>query len=216
MRRLVKHRSEHRAPNSQASPRHVHILRRPVAAQIIHSAHRIRRMHGIGDATACHGTQQIVRQVRRSFVWPPGHHRSVRYQQWNHQRVRVVNQPANRTQHDDFARAGIGTESHFSIEEGAFLTIFHIHVSLARVRCNGNHTAGMFTAGVVRDFQIMFQRCFIRGDQQCEHATQSRFTTLLVQFVDFRRNLTGFGVLHGNDHGILQRCPSRASISTAS
>ena len=50
---LVKHRSEHCAPNSQASPRHVHILRRPVAAQIIsriidHGS----QLHLLGDIDA--------------------------------------------------------------------------------------------------------------------------------------------------------------------
>ncbi len=30
---------------------------------------------------------------------------------------------ANRTQHDDFARAGVGTESHFRVEKGVRLTI---------------------------------------------------------------------------------------------
>ena len=47
----------------------------------------------------------------------------------------------------------------------------------------------MLSAGVVRHGKIMLQRRLIRGDQQCEHATQSRFATLLVQFVDLRLNV---------------------------
>ena len=35
----------------------------------------------------------------------------------------------------------------------------------------------------------------VGGDQQREHTAQGGLATLFVQFVDFRRNLTGFGVL---------------------
>ena len=175
-------------------------------------------MHRIRDTAARHRAQQVGGQVRRRLVRPPGHHRRVRHQQWNHQRIRVMHQTAERTQHDDLARAGVGAEPHFRVEERVRLTVIGIRASILRLnsgrwrspgrgargwRCSPLRDHAPATASFVEISSVSTRPKAASPRSSCSSSIFAEISRVSV-------------FLHGNDHGILQRCPSRASISTAS
>ena len=199
-------------------------------------------MQRIGDAASGHRPHQIPGWVRRRRGRPPRHYGRVRHEQWDDQRIRVVDQAAARAQDDDLSRAGVRAEPHLGVQVGAARVVrpigqvdgrivairAHLGGRFGRVRLaiggpgdgigvrhHGDHAARMLAAGRIRGLQRMLQIGVLGGDQQRQYAAGRRFAALLMQLFDLVRDFAGTGIRHVDDHGILQWRPSRASMSSA-
>ena len=153
----------------------------------------------------------------------------------------MIDQAVARAQNNNLAGTGIRAEAHLGVQIGVIrvgravrqvdcriiavgadlggdFTGVRLVVGFAAV-CgighNGDHAARMLAAGRIGHLKRVLQVGVVGGDQQRQYTAGRRFAALLVQLLDFVRNLAGASVRHIDDHGILQWRPSRSSISSA-
>ena len=196
------------APQGHARPRQVGVPGGVDGGQSRERLHRAARCARIRDAFDGKTPQGVTAGVRGRGERPVGDDRSIGLQERHDEGVDVCCGLTARLENDDvgqargIAHANLRVEACFALDGGRL--------------DNDDDAARVLARNRIRHLDRVVNVDDVgNADEKGQDAAQRRGAAFVAQLDDARSDLRGCRVLQGNNHGSLQKRPSRANMSCA-